>query len=85
MQERLRWTTRTRRSRLKVRAQGNGQQPKHLLSNSHQRRSVYDDSCFTVLCRARRFCELKVLEAVFIRKHNPNLYIPKGNVKKPRL
>ena len=44
---------------------------KHLLSSS-QCRSVYDDSCFTVLCRARRFRELKVLEAVFIRKHNPN-------------
>ena len=40
---------------------------KHLLSNS-QCRSVSEDSCFTVSCRARRFSELKVLEAVFIRK-----------------
>ena len=51
---------------------------KHLLSNS-QCRSVYDDSCFTILCRARKFSELKVLEAVFIRKHNPNLCIQKEN------
>ena len=57
---------------------------KHLLSSS-QCRSVYDDSCFTVLCRARRFRELKVLEAVFIRKHNPNLCIQKENVTKLRL
>ena len=51
---------------------------KHLLSNS-QCRSVYDDSCFTVLCRARRFSELKVLEAVFIRKHNPSICMQKEN------
>ena len=57
---------------------------KHLLSSS-QCRSVYDDSCFTVLYRARRFRELKVLEAVFIRKHNPNLCIQKENVTKLRL
>ena len=55
----------------------------HLLSSS-QCRSVYDDSCFTVLCRAGRFRELKVLEAVFIRKHNPNLCIQKENVTKLR-
>ena len=57
---------------------------KHLLSSS-QCRSVYDHSCFTVLCRARRFRELKVLEAVFIRNHNPNLCIQKENVTKLRL
>ena len=43
---------------------------KHLLSSS-QCRSVYDHSCFTVLCRARRFRELKVLEAAAIQRWRP--------------
>ena len=35
--------------------------------------SVYDDSHFSVLCRARYVQQLKVLEAVCIRTHKPDL------------
>ena len=53
---------------------------KRLLSNSRCR-SVYDGTCFTVLCRARRFSELKVLKAVFIHKYNPKQCIQKDDVR----
>jgi len=40
----------------------------------------YRDSQFTVLCRARSFRHLKVLEAVFIHVHDPDLCKQKNNV-----
>ena len=42
--------------------------------------SVYDDSHFSVLCRARYVQQLKVLEAVCIRMHKPDLCKQKEHV-----
>ena len=41
---------------------------------------VYDDSHFSVLCRASYVKQLKVLEAVCIRVHNPVLCKQKKHV-----
>ena len=43
--------------------------------------SVYDDSHFSVLCRARYVQQLKVLEAVCIRTHKPDLCKQKEHVE----
>ena len=47
--------------------------------------SVYDDSHFSVLCRARYVQQLKVLEAVCIRTHKPDLCKQKEHVLALRL
>ena len=47
--------------------------------------SVYDDSHFSVLCRARYVQQLKVLEAVCIRTHKPDLCKQKEHVVALRL
>ena len=44
----------------------------HLLSHP-KCLQVYDDFSFSVLCRARYASQLKVLEAVCIRLHKPDL------------
>ena len=41
---------------------------------------VYDDFSFSVLCRARYASQLKVLEAVCIRLHKPDLCKQKKHV-----
>ena len=51
----------------------------HLLSRADCL-SVYDDSHFSVLCRARYVQQLKVLEAVCIRIHKPVLCKQKEHV-----
>ena len=47
--------------------------------------SLYDDSHFSVLCRARYVQQLKVLEAVCIRTHKPDLCKQKEQVLALRL
>ena len=47
--------------------------------------SVYDDSHFSVLCRARYVQQSKVLEAVCIRTHKPDLCKQKEQVLQLRL
>ena len=46
---------------------------------------VYDDFSFSVLCRARYASQLKVLEAVCIRLHKPDLCKQKKHVVALRL
>ena len=46
----------------------------------HNRCQTYDDSHFSVLCRASYVKQLKVLEAVCIRVHNPVLCKQKKHV-----
>ena len=51
----------------------------HLLSHP-KCLQVYDDFSFSVLCRARYASQLKVLEAVCIRLHKPDLCKQKKHV-----
>ena len=52
---------------------------KHLVS-SPDCRKLFDDSWFSVICRARFFKQLQVLEAVYIRTRDPVLCKQKENV-----
>ena len=56
----------------------------HLLSHP-KCLQVYDDFSFSVLCRARYASQLKVLEAVCIRLHKPDLCKQKKHVVALRL
>ena len=56
----------------------------HLLSHP-KCLQVYDDFSFSVLCRARYASQLKVLEAVCIRLHKPDLCKQKKHVVASKL
>ena len=53
---------------------------KYHLSGSASCREWYSDDVFSVLSRSRSLLHLAVLEALYIRKLDPELYVQKDNV-----